>query len=144
VIFDVGGGPGVYACRLAKQGYEVHLVDALPLHVEMARQASQAQPDAPLASIVVGDAHSLKRPDTSVDVVLLFGPLYHLTERADRLTALREAYRILRPCGILLAMGISRFASVLDGIRQGLLDDSCTGYLAHPFEKMAAWAFIAL
>jgi len=30
VIFDVGGGTGVYACWLAKQGYEVHLVDATP------------------------------------------------------------------------------------------------------------------
>ncbi len=34
VILDVGGGPGVYACWLAKQGYEVHLVDATPLHEE--------------------------------------------------------------------------------------------------------------
>ena len=123
VVFDVGGGPGVYACWLAKQGYEVHLVDAVPLHVELARQASQAQPDAPLAGIKVGDARSLKRADTSVDVVLLFGPLYHLTGREDRLKALREAYRILRPAGIVLAVGISRFASMLDGLRQGLLDD---------------------
>jgi ubiquinone/menaquinone biosynthesis C-methylase UbiE len=123
VIFDVGGGPGVYACWLANQGYEVHLVDAHPLHVELARQASQAQPDAPLAEIAVGDACSLKRPDTSVDVVLLFGPLYHLTERADRLKALREAYRILRRGGILFAVGISRFTSVLDRLSQGFLDD---------------------
>lgn len=123
VIFDVGGGPGVYACWLAKQGYEVHLVDAHPLHVEQARQASEAQPEAPLAGIEVGDARSLKRPDTSVDVVLLFGPLYHLTERADRLTTLREVHRVLRPRGLLLAVGISRFTSALDGLRQGLLDD---------------------
>src|SRR6266581_2334148 len=123
VIFDVGGGPGVYACWLAKQGYEVHLVDALPLHVELARQASKAQPDAPLAGIEVGDARSLKRADTSVDVVLLFGPLYHLIERANRLMALHEAHRILRPGGILFAVGISRFTSVLDGLRQGFLDD---------------------
>src|SRR5438270_3661387 len=101
VIFDVGGGPGVYACWLAKQGYEVHLVDAVPLHVELAKQASQAQPDAPLTEIEVGNPRSLKRSDTSVDVVLMFGPLYHLTEPADRLTALREAHRILRPGGLL-------------------------------------------
>jgi SAM-dependent methyltransferase len=55
--------------------------------------------------------------------VLLFGPLYHLTERAGRLQALREAHRILRPGGILLAVGISRFTSALDGMRQGFLDD---------------------
>jgi ubiquinone/menaquinone biosynthesis C-methylase UbiE len=123
VIFDVGGGPGMYACWLARQGYEVHLVDAHPLHVELARYASQQQPEAPLAEIVIGDARSLKRPDTSVDVVLLLGPLYHLTERPDRLKALREAHRILRPGGILFAVGISRFTSVLDGLRQGFLDD---------------------
>jgi 2-polyprenyl-3-methyl-5-hydroxy-6-metoxy-1,4-benzoquinol methylase len=34
VIFDVGGGPGVYARCLARQGYEVHLIDAHPVHVE--------------------------------------------------------------------------------------------------------------
>ncbi|MGZ6367159.1 MAG: class I SAM-dependent methyltransferase [Ktedonobacteraceae bacterium] len=123
VIFDVGGGPGVYACWLAKLGYEVHLVDATPLHVELARQASQAQPDTPLASIEVGDARSLKRPDASVDVVLMVGPLYHLTARVDRLTALREAHRVLRTGGLLLAVGISRFTSALDGLRQGLFDD---------------------
>ena len=118
VIFDVGGGPGVYACWLAKQGYEVHLVDATPLHVELARQASQAQPDAPLASIEIGDACSLKRSDESCDVVLLFGPLYHLTERVDRLTALHEAHRVLRseascspwafPASPLHSMGCAR------------------------------------
>lgn len=124
MIFDVGGGPGVYACWLAKQGYEVHLVDATPLHVELARQASQAQPDTPLASVEVGDARCLKRPDESFDVVLLLGPLYHLTKRVDRLMALNEAHRVLRSGGLLLSVGISRFASALDGLRQGLFDDS--------------------
>lgn len=123
VIFDIGGGPGVYACWLAKQGYEVHLVDVIPLHVELARQAAQRQPDAPLASIEVGDARHVQRADASVDVALLLGPLYYLTERADRLAALREAYRVLRPGGILLAAVISRFASLLDGLRHGLLDN---------------------
>ena len=38
VIADVGGGPGAYALSLAIQGYEVHLLDPLALHVEQARE----------------------------------------------------------------------------------------------------------
>ncbi len=53
----------------------------------------------------------------------MFGPLYHLTERVDRLAALQEAHRVLRSGGLLLAVGISRFTSALDGLRQGLFDD---------------------
>ncbi len=123
VIYDIGGGPGAYACWLARLGYEVHLVDALPLHVELARQAAAAQPDAPLASVSLGDARALDRSDESVDVALLFGPLYHLTEQSDRLAALGEARRVVRPGGILLAAGISRFASTLSGLHEGLFDD---------------------
>lgn len=123
VILDVGGGAGVYACWLARQGYEVHLVDAVPRHVQQARQASLAQPDHPLASMTVGDARRLDQPDASADAVLLFGPLYHLTSRRDRVAALREARRVLRGGGLALAVGISRFASAIDGLFQGYLDD---------------------
>lgn len=123
VILDVGGGAGIYSCWLARQGYQVHLVDIVPLHIEQARQASQAQPDHPIASMMVGDARAVNRQDDSVDAVLLLGPLYHLTEREDRVAALSEARRILKTGGRAFAVGISRFASALDGLRQGLLSD---------------------
>ncbi|MFI9437050.1 class I SAM-dependent methyltransferase [Streptosporangium sp. NPDC052375] len=74
-VLDVGGGAGVYALPLAAAGYEVHLVDPVPLHVEQATTASRAA-TAQLASITVGDARALKATEASVDVVLLLGPLY--------------------------------------------------------------------
>lgn len=123
VILDIGGGSGVYACRLARQGYEVHLTDPVPLHVEQACRASEEQPGHPLASATVGDARNMNRADGTVDAVLLFGPLYHLTDVKDRVCCLREARRVLRHGGLVLAVGISRFASALNGLVAGFLDD---------------------
>ena len=42
------------------------------------------------------------------------GPLYHLIERTDRLRALSEARRVLRPGGWVFVAGISRYAALLD------------------------------
>ena len=100
-IMDIGGGAGVYALWLAQMGYAVHLLDMMPLHIEQAVQASAAQPDYPLASARVGDALQVDFADASADAVLLLGPLYHLPERDQRIQALREAYRILKPSGLL-------------------------------------------
>lgn len=121
-LLDVGGGPGVYASILAGKGYRVELIDVLPLHVEEAQAAAAEQPEAPFGARL-GDARALDVDDDSCDAVLLLGPLYHLTERDDRLRALREARRALRPRGVLIGAAISRFASLLDGLRQGFLED---------------------
>lgn len=122
-ILDVGGAAGIYALWLAGLGYTVHLVDLMPLHIEQALVASAAQPDHPLASACVGDARALDFSDASAGAVLMFGPLYHLPERDDRLAVLREARRVLKPGGLLFAATISRFASFLDGLMRGYLAD---------------------
>ena len=124
VIVDAGGGPGHYSSWLARHGYEVHLVDAVPLHVEYALDASEAQPDTPIASLTVGDARKLDLPDESVDAVLLLGPLYHLTDRTQRVAAMAEGKRVLRNGGVLLGAAISRFAPILDHMKHGTLGDS--------------------
>jgi len=121
-LLDAGGGPGTYAAPLARHGYRVHLVDPVPLHVEQARQAAGADPAAGFTA-ALGDARELPAPDESQDAVMLFGPLYHLTEAAQRRQALAEARRVLRPGCRLLAMAVCRFASLLDGLYEGWLDD---------------------
>ncbi len=124
IIIDIGGGAGVYALWLAGLGYRVHLVDLMPLHIEQAMKASENQPDHPLASAKTGDAQRLDFPDASADAVLMMGPLYHLPKRAARIQALREAYRVLKPSGMVFTATISRFASLMDGMMRGLLTDA--------------------
>jgi ubiquinone/menaquinone biosynthesis C-methylase UbiE len=120
-VLDIGGGPGAYATWLADLGYRVHLIDAVPLHVEQAVQAAERARHPFTAE--VGDARGLKQPDSSVDAVLLLGPLYHLTERAERKQALAEARRVVRTGGAVVAAAISRFASLFDGLASGFLGD---------------------
>jgi SAM-dependent methyltransferase len=123
VILDIGGAEGAYALPLAREGYEVHLIDPVPSHVEAARAASATQRLKPLVGVELGDARDLAAPDNGADAVLLLGPLYHLVEAADRALALAEVHRVLRPGGVLFAAGISRFASTHDGLRSGAMAD---------------------
>ncbi|HEV8716948.1 MAG TPA: class I SAM-dependent methyltransferase [Candidatus Binatia bacterium] len=114
---------GRYAYWLAGQGYTVHLIDGMPLHIAQAQRAAANGLHPPLASLAVGDARRVEVADASGDAVLLMGPLYHLTERDDRLATLGEARRILRQGGVVFAVGISRFTSALNGLVKGYWDD---------------------
>jgi ubiquinone/menaquinone biosynthesis C-methylase UbiE len=115
-ILDVGGGPGAHASWLVERGYAVYLLDPVERHLEQAARL-------PLAGVALGDARELPCENASADAVLLLGPLYHLTQREDRLAALREAKRALKPGGLLFALAISRWASLLHGLLDGYLDD---------------------
>ena len=111
-VLDVGGGTGVHARWLVADGYRVTLVDPVPLHVAEA---------ATIAGVKAGhgDARQLDEPDNGYQATLLLGPLYHLTDRAERITALREAARVTAPGGIVAAATISRYAGLYDTLARG-------------------------
>jgi ubiquinone/menaquinone biosynthesis C-methylase UbiE len=121
-IIDVGGGPGRYSFWLASKGHTVHLVDVVPLHVRQAKEV-QKRSRVRLASVTLGEARDLDFEERVADMVLLFGPLYHLVRKRERLKALAEAHRVLRPGGLLFAAAISRFTSALDGSNNGFIQD---------------------
>jgi ubiquinone/menaquinone biosynthesis C-methylase UbiE len=122
VVLDIGGAAGAYAFWLAARGYTVHLVDPVPRLVEEARRRNAGMVCG-VASLRVADARGLPFADNFAEMVLLLGPLYHLIEAADRHSALCEAARVLRPDGVLIAAGISRWASALDGLARDLFGD---------------------
>ena len=112
LVADIGGGPGRYALWLAGLGYRVEHRDLMPLHV---RQLAQDTGGLAGLRTAVGDARELDLADASVDAVLLLGPLYHLRRRPDRIRALAEARRVVRPGGPVFAAAISRWAPRIDG-----------------------------
>src|SRR5918994_3700179 len=85
-VLDVGGGPGAHATWLAEHGFEVTLVDPVPMHVSQAAERA-ARSTRPFTA-GLGDARDLEQADGPFDVVLLLGPLYYLPDRAERTRAL--------------------------------------------------------
>jgi SAM-dependent methyltransferase len=96
------------------------VVDIVPRHVEAVNELGAL---GLKVTAQLGDARRLTHTDESFDVVLLLGPLYHLTERADRLDAFREALRVVTPGGLVFTAAISRFASLFDGLGRGFIFD---------------------
>lgn len=122
-ILDVGGGTGYYSFWLQGKGHFVTLIDLSPINIELARNHAQATSRS-LSKVDTGDAVDLSFINDHFDLVLLLGPLYHLTDRSERVKALAEARRVLKPGGTLLCAIISRYASLCDGFIRDLVLDN--------------------
>jgi len=119
VILDIGGGTGKYAAWLAKKGHEVHLVEPVDKHLELAQRRAKRLKNT--YHIYRGEARQLPFKDGFADIVILHGPLYHLQLKKDRVTAIEEAKRVLKKGGIVLGFAINYTASTLVGLIQGLI-----------------------
>ncbi|MEM7325848.1 MAG: class I SAM-dependent methyltransferase [Actinomycetota bacterium] len=127
VIADIGGGPGIYADHLLSLGHRVVHRDLVADHVEAIRARHQPGTETgDRLDAAIGDARHLDIADDSVDVVLLLGPLYHLPDPGDRRAAIREADRIVRRGGAIVAAAINRHSVLLDGLLMKRAD------LVHP------------
>ena len=121
-ILDIGGATGHYSFWLSKKGFKVHLLDIVEKHIQQAKE-KQKHTTSPLASAEVGDARELPFDNVYADMVLLMGPLYHLQKRKNRILALSEAYRVLKPERYCCTVFIQRYASLLDGLMSGYIKD---------------------
>lgn len=119
-IADVGGGPGHYAQWLAEMGHCVTLIDPVKKHIEQAKKRSARGFQF---TCLHEEARKLSLADSSQDLVILHGPLYHLQELEDRLAALKEAKRILTKGGVVLGFAITHSASAIATLQSGLIHD---------------------
>lgn len=109
-ILEIGAATGGYTVWLAERGCQVTAVE---LSENLIGQCRERVADRGLSDAVrcfVADARDLSSiPGRDFDGVLLMGPLYHLTTRENRITALRQAVARLKPDGIFVSALISRF-----------------------------------
>ena len=110
-ILDLGGGAGAYSFPLAKKGYKVTLADLSENLLVQAKKQKEEDRVQNLISCDQVNATDLScYKDNSFDVVLLFGPLYHLTEKAEREKCVSEIRRVLKTGGKVFTSFIPHLA----------------------------------
>lgn len=99
-ILEIGAGTGRYSIALAKMGYEVTAVDLVPKHVEIMKSKSRRLKNF---KCMVADALDLGMfEDNTFDMVLNFGPMYHLFHKKDKNQAVNETVRVAKKNGICM------------------------------------------
>lgn len=111
VILDLGGGAGAYSFPLAKKGYKLYLADLSEDLISQAKEQKITENNQNIISCDVVNATNLSiYENNQFDVVLLFGPLYHLLEETERNQCIREINRVLKPGGKVFASFIPYLA----------------------------------
>lgn len=96
-ILDVGAGTGRYAIALKEEGYDVTAVELTRPNIAIMKQKD------PNLRVVEADGRSMPMlMDKQYDLIILFGPLYHLQGQQDKIAALNEAIRVLKDDGVIL------------------------------------------
>lgn len=96
-ILDIGAGCGRYSIALANEGYDVTAIELVKHNLRVIEQKSDK------VHVYQGNAIDLSKfKDESFDLVLLFGPMYHLCNFNDQVKALLEAKRVMKKNGILM------------------------------------------
>ena len=114
-ILDIGAGTGRYSVALAEEGYDVTAVELVKYNLGILKQKNST------VKAYQGNALKLSRfEDKSFDVVLLFGPMYHLFAFEDKVKALTEAGRVLKDDGVILvAYCMNEYSVLTYGFKEG-------------------------
>jgi len=110
-ILDLGAGAGEYSLYFSAKGYPVAALELADANIAAFRAKITDQDQI---SLVQGNALDLSQYESdSFDIVLLFGPLYHLHEEADKLRCIEEAKRVCKRNGKIFIAFISNDLVIL-------------------------------
>lgn len=121
-VLDIGGANGVYSFYLADQGFQTSILDITPRHIDLVIERNKHVKNK-LEGIYLGDAVNFSI-DKKFDLIILHGPLYHITNRTTRTTMINNVKKLLNPGGKILGFAINRYAGYFYGVRSGMIMDS--------------------
>lgn len=96
-ILDIGAATGAYSIPLSEEGYYVEAIELVEHNIEIFKTKNSK------VKIHKGNALDLNMIESdSFDVTLIFGPMYHLLKKEEKIKALSEAKRVTKNNGIIL------------------------------------------
>lgn len=127
-IIDIGAGTGKYSIYLSNKGYDVTAVELIKHNLRFIEKNSEK------VKAFEGNAVDLSRfNNDSFDITILFGPMYHLISKEEKIKALEEAKRITKKNGyIFVQYCMNEYAvithgfidnNILKSIKNNKLDD---------------------
>ena len=119
-ILDIGAGTGKYSLSLDKEGYEVTAVELVKRNIQIINKKNTH------LETILGNALDLSMiKDNTYDVVLLFGPMYHLKKREDQIKVLAEAKRVTKKEGIIfVSYCMNDYAIITHGFIEGNIQEN--------------------
>ena len=123
-ILDLGAGTGRYSGYLSSLGYDVTAVELVKHNYK------SITINYPLVKAYLGNALDLKKfNDNSFDLIIMFGPVYHLHTIDEKLKAINEAKRILKDDGIMfICYYMNDYAIIKHGFIDGFINEKETNY----------------
>lgn len=119
-VADIGGGPGRYTIELLKQGHQTTLLDLAENHISLAGQKI-ASLGLQADDLIAADARNVRHifKGKKFDGILALGPLYHITDRAERIDFLRAIKECLNEGGTGIVAYLNSW-----GIAKSLVSDA--------------------
>ena len=110
-ILEIGAGTGRYSHTLAGMGYCVDAVELVEHNIDIFKSHITENENV---TITQGNALDLSCfTDSTYDITLLLGPMYHLFTKDEQKKALSEAIRVTKAGGIVFTAYCMGDASVL-------------------------------
>lgn len=114
-ILDLGAATGAYSIPLSELGYSVTALELVKHNLMTLKKKSNK------IKSFQGNALDLSRfKEQSFDIVLIFGPMYHVMTEEEKITCLEEAKRVLKENGIIF---ISYYMNEYGIITHGFKDN---------------------
>ena len=117
-ILDIGAGCGAYSIPLSKHA-DVTAVELVKHNLKVIEKNDLSKN----IKLIHGNAINLsKLSDNTFDIVLLFGPMYHLISMDEKIKALNEAKRVVKENGLIfISYCMNEYAVITHGFKDGFI-----------------------